>query len=213
MTRHTLAVILILGTGAADAVAQGIVTPYRPPVPAPSIIVPQFPIVPGVTLPIGPGIFLGTPLPWGPVVPLGNQILPVVNSIPGFYPLNPWGTLPFSNPGVVPAPSVRVSPEIPSIAPSRQPDWLALARQPVPAELTIVLPNAGSIVLDGEPDSAEKVKERRLSSSPLARGTKHTFRVTMRWENEGVTYAAERTVEVEAGEPSKLVIFAGTPVK
>lgn len=105
---------------------------------------------------------------------------------------------------VLPQPVVVLPP-----APARVEDADRAAAQ-VPAALTLELPAAADVWLDGVKQSADT---RTLSSAPLRIGESFTFRVRARWTESGTTYEAEAKSTVRAGERGKLTVYAGTPVK
>lgn len=81
----------------------------------------------------------------------------------------------------------------------------------MPARLTIRLPAAGEIWVNGaKQDKAGS--EFIVSSNPLGRGESNSFVVKARWERNGTTYEADRTVTVTSGDRSTLTIVSGDPV-
>ena len=180
VTRAALVALLL---GPAVASAQGIVTPYRPPV-----------IPPGSPAAVRPGF----PPPVSP--------LPVVNYFPGLWPV--WGYWQPPPTVVVVVPVVAPAPLPPTTT-----DDIALATAEVPATLTLELPAPADVWVNGRKLDGPAVATRQIDSPPLKLGSEHTFELKARWTADGVTYEVERTSTVAAGRTRKLAIFRGTPVK
>jgi len=201
MTRFTLPfVIAAFAFSTTPARSQGIVSPYLPQVNPY-----QSHYRPGV---------VGAPF----AVPVqqfgfaGQGILPFVNSYPGFFGFpfqgNPFW---FQSPYRVVPQQAEPAPKIPNLRVSQEPNWLKIASAERSARITVQIPSEGHIWLEGQLPG-ETGTSRELSSPPLKPDGKYTFHIHMRWNKEGTDYEANRTVEAIAGETTKLIIFAGTPV-
>jgi uncharacterized protein (TIGR03000 family) len=169
----------------AVAVAQGIVTPYKPPVIPP-----------------------GSP---GSIPPLPGRPFPGLPPLPGLYPLPgvvwyPWYWQP--QPIVV----VNTPVVVPAVSP-RSPDMPSIAFAEVPATLKLQFPAAAEVWVDGVKSADPPTASRDLASAPIKLGAEHTFRVKARWTLDGTTYEVERTSTVAAGGSKKLLVVSGTPVK
>jgi len=81
-----------------------------------------------------------------------------------------------------------------------------------PAVLTVDLPVAAKIWVNGSPAAGEKATEWVLTSSDLRSGQPFTFQVRARWEADGKTYEYTRDVTVAAGDRSRVRVVSGTPV-
>jgi uncharacterized protein (TIGR03000 family) len=114
-------------------------------------------------------------------------------------------------------PQVVIVPQPMVAAPAANPARLAedadRAAATAPAVLTLELPAAADVWLDGEQQPSSADTTRTLTSPPLAIGREHTFRVRARWTEGGTTYEAEKASVVRAGERGKVAIYAGTAVK
>jgi uncharacterized protein (TIGR03000 family) len=181
------AVALLLAP--AVALAQGIVTPYRPPVlprDSPAAIPPLgFP--PGVR----PPIF--NPIPGGWFVPFWSG----------------WGWN--QPPVVVVNPPPAAAPAAPN--PNRVNEDLALAAAEVPATLKLDLPAAAEVWLDGAKLDGPASATWAIPSPPLKLGSEFTFKIKARWTADGTAYEVERTSTVRAGGTGKLLVVRGTAVK
>lgn len=173
------------------ALAQGIVTPYRPPV-----------IPPG-----SPGSI--PPLPGRPFPPL-----PGLYPIPGviWYPWysSGWG---WNAPQVVvnvnPAPVVVV----PAVSRGEVQDNLALAAAEVPAVLKVQFPAPADVWVNGAKLDGPATAERDIPSPPIKLGSEHTFSIKARWTLSGTAYETEKTSTVPAGGSKKLIVVSGNPVR
>jgi hypothetical protein len=143
----------------------------------------------------------------------GSGLLPVVNSFPGWYP---YGMLPgfggWAQPRVAGSQYPNTPKAIQNLASTREPDWLKLAQAEKPAELELVLPGPGTVwhnekMIDGSGPTWT------LRSGPLKPGTSTTFQLRFLWSKDGKEYQLERSVEAKAGEPTRLVVLAGLPVR
>lgn len=112
--------------------------------------------------------------------------------------------------GVVP---VTPSPVVPAVNPARIAEDTDRAAALAPATLTLQLPAAADVWLNGEPQASSADATRTLSSPPLRLGSEFKFSVRARWVEGGMTYEATPTSTVRAGERGKLTVYAGTPVK
>lgn len=120
-------------------------------------------------------------------------------------------------PGYYQIPQVFVPPQapplLPPLSPARVTENTDRAAAEVSATLTLTLPAAADVWLNGDklPSSADP--SRTLTSPPLRIGEGFTFRVRAEWVEEGVTYETAQVSSVRAGERGKLTVYAGTRVK
>jgi uncharacterized protein (TIGR03000 family) len=116
-----------------------------------------------------------------------------------------------------PQPQVVVVPPPVVAAPAANPARLAedadRAAAFASATLTLELPAAADVWVDGEKQPSSADTTRTLTSPAMAIGREHTFRIRARWTESGTTYEAEKASTVRAGERGKVAIYAGTPVK
>ena len=205
MTRFPLPLSLFaFAISSIPAWSQGIVSPYLPQVnPYQSKYQPGVVGVP-VAVPVQQFGFAG------------HGILPNVNYYPGFYGFgygygygNPYW---YQSPYRVAPQQAAPTPQIPNLRVSQEPNWLKIASAERSARITVQIPSEGHIWLEGQLPG-ETGTSRELSSPPLKPDSKYTFHIHMRWNKAGIDYEANRTVEAVAGETTKLIIFAGTPVK
>jgi hypothetical protein len=183
------AVALLLAP--AFALAQGIVTTYRPPV-----------IPPG-----SPGSI--PPLPGQPFPPLVGMY-PIAG--PVWYPWysSGWG---WNAPQVV----VNVNPAPVMVVPvanrGEVRDNLALAAAEIPAVLKVQFPAPADVWVNGAKLDGPATAERDIPSAPIKLGSEYTFAIKARWTLSGTNYEVERTSTVPAGGSKKLIVVSGTPVK
>lgn len=186
---RTAAVALLLLP--AVAVAQGIVTPYRPPV-----------IPPG-----SPGSI--PPLPGRPFPPLvGLYPIPGVVWYP-WYSGWGWNNAPQVVVNVNPAPVVVA----PAVSRGELQDNLALAAAEVPAVLKVQFPAPADVWVNGAKLDGPATAERAIPSPPIRLGSEHTFAIKARWTLGGTAYETEKTSTVPAGGSKKLIVVSGTPAK
>jgi len=177
----------------------------------------QLPLSPGVHP--GSGIGPGTQfVPQAPrfVVPAtgiggGAGKPPVVIGPGGFVPLYGFG---FGFGGyaqpVVPPIVIQFVPPAGPVRPV-EPD-VVLANE-FPATLSVQFPAAARVWLSGKEVGGAAKDEFAFESAALPLGASHTFELKARWERNGKTYEATRTVSVRAGDRSKLIVVSGTEVR
>jgi uncharacterized protein (TIGR03000 family) len=96
--------------------------------------------------------------------------------------------------GATPAPLVQISNEF-------------------PATLTLQLPAAGTVWVNGVKSEGKPNTEWALTSPVLQSGGRYTFDIKARWSAGGKDYEADRSITVDGGKRSKLMIVSGTEVK
>ena len=135
----------------------------------------------------------------------------------GFWGGGYWGGFyspGYYYPGLFAQPQVLVpAPVAPVVNPARAAEDADRAAAYAPAALTLALPVAADVWLDGEKQPSSADATRTLQSAPLKLGAEYTFRVRARWVEGGTTYEASPTSTVRAGERGKLTVYAGTVVK
>lgn len=179
-------------------------------------------------LPLAPGVMPGSP--WGPGMPFvpagpipqnsvgrGNQVFFPV-ALPwgwgvgwGYQTFNPWTGYGYSYGGVLP-PGPMV-PQTTVVETPRQPDPSVVLANEFPAKLTVQLPAAGEIWLDGKKVSSESSEEQVLISPTLQQNQQYTFLVKARWSRGGKTYEAKRSITLGPGDRSRLAIISGDEVR
>lgn len=147
---------------------------------------------------------------------------PVVPVFPTFYPTF-WGGGygygfygGFDFPGYFSQPTVVVVPQPVFVAPpnpARIAEDADRAAAVASASLTLELPAAADVWLDGEKQPSSPDATRTLSSPPMKLGAEYAFRVRAEWVEGGTKYRTEQTSTVRAGERGKLTVYAGTPIK
>jgi uncharacterized protein (TIGR03000 family) len=122
----------------------------------------------------------------------------------------------YGYPGFVQPPQVVVVPQPVLVAPPN-PARIAedgdRAAALVSATLTLELPAAADVWLDGQKQATSADATRVLASPPMTIGEQYTFRVRAEWVEKGTKYQTEQTTTVRAGERGKLTVYAGTAVK
>jgi uncharacterized protein (TIGR03000 family) len=183
--RHALAVVGLL-LSAAFAVAQ----PVRKGPPIDLVAAP--PPCPPVMLP-----WIRPPL-WGGYYGgfYSEFMLPIVSPAPR-----------------VPLVRVPQPPAVTAVNPARIAEDTDRAAALASATLTLQLPAAADVRLNGEPQASSADTTRTLSSAPLKLGSEFKFNVRARWVEGGITYEATPSSTVRAGERGQLTVYAGTPVK
>lgn len=189
----------------------------------------QLPLSPGVMpgSPYGPGMPF-TPLNPGPLngqQPNNTGFLPIVPAAFGFYgPAYGYGypfNLPFGFPYGNPAPNyIPSGPPPVSLAQlsqqQRSQSTLGLteivASKDAPATLTVQLPVAGEVWLDGKKVSSEKNEEQVLISPLLKQGEQYKFNVKAQWTHKGKTYETTRAVTLGSGDRSRILLVSGEEV-
>ena len=169
------------------ASAQGIVTPYRPPV-------------------IPPGSPASIP-------PLPGRPFPGLPPLPGLYPLPGVVWYPWYWQQPQPVVIVNAPVVVPAAAPTRPNDMPSIVFAEVPATLKLQFPAPADVWLDGVKLDGPASTARELPSVPLKIGAEHIFRIKARWTLDGTTYEVERISTVPAGGTKKLLIVSGTPVR
>lgn len=81
-----------------------------------------------------------------------------------------------------------------------------------PAKLSVELPAAGELWVNGQKTDARSGTSFALSSPALSEGEQYTFDVKARWEEDGKTYEYTRAVTVEPGKRNAVQVISGTPV-
>jgi uncharacterized protein (TIGR03000 family) len=122
----------------------------------------------------------------------------------------------FGYPGFVQPPTVVVVPQPVFVTPpnpARIAEDTDRAAALVSASLTLELPAAADVWLDGEKQPSSADLSRVLTSPPMQLGGQHTFRVRAEWLEGSTKYRTEQTSTVRAGERGKLTVYAGTPIK
>lgn len=161
------------------------------------------------------------PVPKGPHIDL-VAAPPRIPVFPVFYP-SFWGGGygygyygGFAYPGFGQPPAVVVVPQPVFVAPSnpaRIAEDTDRAAALVSATLTLELPAAADVWLDGEKQPTSADATRTLAGPPMKLGASYTFKVRAEWADGGTRYKTEQTTAVRAGERGKLTVYAGTPVK
>jgi uncharacterized protein (TIGR03000 family) len=194
-------------------------------------------------LPLSPGVMPGSPfgpgMPFAPVNPAplvspsGPQnaigFLPIVPATYGFFGYGyPFGAYPFGAAGYPfnngqPLNSYTPVPEYvpaPGSTPTRSaggsysaPLTEITAAKEFSATLTLQLPVAGEVWLDGKKVSSEKSDEQVLISPVMKPGEQYKFNVKAQWTHKGKTYETARAITLGAGERSRLLIVSGDEVK
>jgi len=159
----------------------------------------------------------GPPVRRGP--PIDLVAAPRVAPTPVLFPVwySPfWGGMypGFYAPGLYPPPVVIPQPEpVAPPNPARLAEDADRAAATAPATLTLDLPAAADLWLDGEKQPSSTDTTRTLVSSPLPIGREFTFNIRAQWVENGTTYEAKKTTTIRAGERGKFAVYAGTPVK
>jgi len=207
MLRFICCVVTCVFAWTTSATAQGIQSPYVPPVAVPTPILPFHPYLGG----IGGGVNFPNGYMSVGFGAHGSFVNPYPNV--GWFGIGgyPYAGYGYWNQTLPRAPLTAPYVPLPNLSVSNEPDWLKMSTLQRPAELTIQLPAEGELWQDGKL-VAGSGQTRTLSSPSLKPTEKYVFHVKMRWTKEGTTYEAERTTEVKPGESTKLIIFAGTPV-
>ena len=212
----------ILG-GPAPLRAQGLGATLPGPAPQPGFF-PGLPI-PGTFSPNVPPAAIVPPGRFPrPVAPgLGNGFFGGIGFGGGFF----YDGYPFAYPGLPfvpyygsagvgrlggPSPfqAPRPSPPLEGAGATPRTDLTTVLSNQMPARLRVRLPVAGELWVNGE-KQAETAAEFSLASPPAAIGTEVTFQIQSRWMLDRVTYQADRTVRVLAGDRSTLTVVSGDP--
>jgi uncharacterized protein (TIGR03000 family) len=178
-------------------------------------------------LPLAPGVHPGSPI--GP----GTQFIPqpgprfvpprpVAPAIPGapYAPFSPlgygfhgplFGFGPFFNPYPDP-PIVIVVEAPPALPPVPVEPGVVLANE-FPATLSVQFPAPARVWVNGTALAGGAKEVWALESGALRVGTPHTFEFKARWELNGKSYEATRSIGVRAGDRSRLQVVSGTEVR
>jgi hypothetical protein len=182
------------------------------------------------TLPLAPGVMPGSP--FGPGMPINPPVPPVQSqasqqSGPFFNPIllgwgfgyqgyNPYFYGPnygYGYGSTVPPIVISQSQQNTVIqAPNRAPSAPVLTNE-YPATLTLQLPVAGEVWLNGKKVKGENSEEHVLVSPVLKSDGIYTFDVKARWTYKGKTFEAKRAVTLVSGERSRLLLVSGDEVK
>jgi uncharacterized protein (TIGR03000 family) len=215
---------------ASVAVAQPRPLPLSPGVMRGSPIGPGMPFAP--TNPVPPGQQSGQQQN-------NTGFLPIVPVTYGFYGYGyPYGGYPFGagypfnniqpQNGYTPVPDyIPATGSVPnyyapaaSSAPTRSaggiysvPQTETTPAKELSATLTLQLPVAGEVWLNGKKVSSEKSDEQVLTSPVMKPNEQYKFNVKARWTYKGKTYETERAVTLDAGERSRLLVVSGDEVK
>jgi uncharacterized protein (TIGR03000 family) len=177
-----------------------------------------FPLSPGVT-PTSPFIPFGAiPQRPGPNAP-NTVFFPV--ALPSgwgvgwaYQTFSPWTGFSYAFGGLVPpgAPMMQQQVIVEPAAPRRAEPVVVLANE-FPATLTVQLPAAAEVWLDGKKVKGDKAEEVVLTSPVLGPNQQYTFLVKARWTNKGKTYEAKRAITLNPGDRSRLGIVSGDEVR
>ena len=187
-------------------------------------------------LPLSPGVVPAAPFgPGFPVVPSGPIPQRAQSNTVLFPVALPWGWgVGWSYRTLQPVDRLRLflrrpAPDCPGLprgtarsgrthdagqrrtTPPATPAGIVLARE-FPATLTLQLPAAADVWLDGKKQDGESDAVRELKSPVLKPGATHTFNVKARWTKGGKTYEAKRAVTLGPGDHSRLYIVSGDEV-
>ena len=176
----------------------------------------------------GGGFRPGTPALMAPV-PLrgsffpGNQFFPGRRFIGGgfapVYPFAPYTS--FYGGGFLsggyyypyyqlpPTPIFDEPPPPPPAPPSRIVELSGESK----GSVTLQLPHAAKVWLDGRELEGGPAREWVLSSPVLRPDEQYTLNVVARWEADGKTYESTNKVTVGPGDRSRLAVISGTAVK
>ncbi len=100
-------------------------------------------------------------------------------------------------------------PSPPPAAPSRIVELSGESK----GSVTLQLPHAANVWLDGRELEGGPAREWVLSSPVLRPGEQYTLNVVARWEVDGKTYESTNKVTVGPGDRSRLAVISGTAVK
>ncbi len=181
----------------------------------------QLPLSPGIVpaTPNSPGIPAGT-LPQQPAQ--GNIVYYPV-AMPwgwgvgwGYQTYNPWTGFGYAYGGILPADPVVTPIATPAAVAVEQPrraEPVVVLAQEFPATLALQFPAAAEVWLDGKKVSGSAKEEQVLKSPVLQPTQTYTFLVKARWEKDGKTYEAKRSVTLGPGDHSRLLIVSGDEVR
>lgn len=190
--------------------------------------------VAGAQQPLSPGV-----MPASPIAPGTQSFIPFgsITQRPGmdspntvFFPVilptgwgvgwayqtfSPWTGFSYTYGGIVPTtvPAVALpGQQVIVNQPPRAEPVVALANE-FPATLTVQLPAAAEVWLDGKRVKGSTAAEWALTSPVLTPGQTYTFLVKAQWTSGGKTYEAKRAVTLGPGDHSRLGILSGDEVK
>jgi uncharacterized protein (TIGR03000 family) len=161
-------------------------------------------------------------MPFAPTSPVpqrpGTVLVPVI--LPwgwgagwGYQTYNPWVGFGYSFGGILPAYPTVPMPQVTTTPEPRQSDPVVVLAREYPATLTVQLPTAAQVWLDGKKVSDTTSEEHVLTSPILKQGDQYTFLVKARWTSKGKTYETKRAVTLGPGDRSRLLIVSGDEVK
>jgi uncharacterized protein (TIGR03000 family) len=81
-----------------------------------------------------------------------------------------------------------------------------------PAVLTVQLPAAGEVWLNGRKSDGKPTEEWTLKSPVLEVGQRFEFEVRARWEANGKALEYQRTLALDGGNRSRIVVVGGSEV-
>jgi uncharacterized protein (TIGR03000 family) len=128
-----------------------------------------------------------------------------------YAPLNRFG-FGWGFGGFVPY-AVPVPFEEPAVAPPAPPERTIVLANEFPATLTLQLPVAAEVWLNGTPVGGTASEQHVLTSPVLKPGENFTFDIKARWTTGGKTYEATRSVTLAPGDKSRLFVVSGNEVK
>ena len=186
----------LLGTVSPTAFAQGFQqsAPIPPVMPRPAIFVRPIPYVPyGFNGGFAGGFYGGR---FGPTW---------VGNFGPAYPYSNWSPYLVTNPQ--PTFSTLDRPQLVGAG-----GGTAAIVPQVPAELTIEFPATPEVVVTGGTVSGEGLS-RTVTSKAIRSGNAATFDITAKWTLDGQHFEWKRTMSLDSGERTRLVILRGVPVQ
>lgn len=208
MIRTATALTVLIGL-ASVANAQP-----RQPQPLSPGVMPANPIGPG--LPFPAGAIPQRPGPDSPNTVFFPVALPTGWGVGWAYQtFSPWTGFSYVYGGIVPpgAPMLQQQVIVEQPAAPRRAEPTVILANEFPATLTVQLPAAAEVWLDGKKVKGDKAEEVVLTSPVLTANQEYTFLVKARWSSKGKTYEAKRAVTLKAGDRSRLGIVSGDEVR
>jgi hypothetical protein len=101
----------------------------------------------------------------------------------------------------------------PTYAPVVPPEPQVALSNEFPAVLCLELPLPGEVWANGKKGASKPTTEWTLTSPILKRGEEYTFDVKARWEVDGKVFEYTRTIAIEGGKRSRILVVSGIPVK